>query len=193
MLKGNHLDLILRSIKTVFSSEDLALLWHEPVTNATRVRINYYIQKGALYHIRNGLYAKDEKYARLELATRIFTPSYVSFETVLAKEGLIFQYYEKITVASYLTREVIVDQQTYSYRKLKNKLLVNPLGVTQVDGTSLATKERAMLDTLYLNANYHFDNLESINWEKVLEILPAYTNNRLEKEISRISKKGIYL
>ncbi len=193
MLKGNYLDLILRSTKTVFSSEDLALLWHEPVTNATRVRINYYIKKGALYHIRNGLYAKDEKYHRLELATRIFTPSYVSFETVLAKEGLIFQYYEKITVASYLTREVIVDQQTYSYRKLKNKLLVNPLGVTQVDGTSLATKERAMLDTLYLNANYYFDNLESINWEKVLEILPAYTNNRLEKEISRISKKGINL
>ena len=39
-------------------------------------------------------------YNRLELATRIFTPAYVSFETVLAKEGLIFQYYNKITAAA---------------------------------------------------------------------------------------------
>ena len=98
MHKGNYLTSILRSNKTVFSSKDIALLWHAPVTSATRVRLYYYVKKGDLYRIRKGLYAKSKDYNRLELATRIYTPSYVSFETVLAREGLVFQYYEKIFV-----------------------------------------------------------------------------------------------
>jgi predicted transcriptional regulator of viral defense system len=186
MQKGNYLDTILRSSKTVFSSKDIALLWHDSSTVATRVRLNYYVRKGDLYRIRRGLYIKDKRYNRLELATRIYTPSYVSFETVLAKEGLIFQYYEKIYVASYLDREVIIDSQTYSYRKLKITVLINPIGVEHANETSIASKERAFLDTLYVNYDYHFDNLRNINWEKVFEILPIYTNKRMEKKVNSL-------
>ena len=135
------------------------MLWHDPSSTASRVRLSYYAKKGDLYRIRKGLYAKDRHYNRLELATRIFTPSYVSFETVLAKEGLIFQYYEEIFVASYLNREISVDGQVYSFRKLKTSLLVNAVGVQHVDETSIASRERAFLDTLYANKDYHFDNL----------------------------------
>jgi len=129
-------------------------MWHIPGTSATRERLSYYIKRGELYRIRKGLYAKDKDYNRLELATRIYTPSYVSFETVLVKEGLIFQYYEKIFIASYLDSEIVIDQQTYSYRKLKTRVLVNAVGVENVSETSIATKERALLDTLCVNSNY---------------------------------------
>jgi hypothetical protein len=189
MHKGNYLTVILRSNKTVFSSKDIALLWHAPGTSATRVRLHYYIQKGDLYRIRKGLYAKSRDYNKLELATRIFTPAYVSFETVLAKEGLIFQYYEKIFIASYLTREITVDQQTYSYRKIKSGVLTNIFGIDLVSETSIATKERAFLDVLYVNADYQFDNLRSLNWEKVFEILPIYKNRRMEKKVNTLYKK----
>jgi hypothetical protein len=188
MNKGYFLTTILRSNKTVFSSKDIALMWRIPSTSATRERLSYYIRRGELYRIRKGLYAKDNHYNRLELATRIYTPSYVSFETVLAKEGLIFQYYEKITIASYLNRVINIDQQTYSYRKLKTMVLVNSVGVEHVSETSIATKERAFLDTLYINSNYQFDNLRSVNWEKVFEILPYYSNKRLEKEVKSLYK-----
>jgi hypothetical protein len=188
MNKGYFLTTILRSNKTVFSSKDIALMWRIPGTSATRERLSYYIRRGELYRIRKGLYAKDNHYNRLELATRIYTPSYVSFETVLAKEGLIFQYYEKITIASYLNRVINIDQQTYSYRKLKTMVLVNSVGVEHVSETSIATKERAFLDTLYINSNYQFDNLRSVNWEKVFEILPYYSNKRLEKEVKSLYK-----
>ena len=183
MQKGHYLTSILRSSKTVFSTKDIALLWNEPSTTATRVRLNYYVKKGDLYRIRKGLYAKSRDYNKLELATRIFTPSYVSFETVLVKEGLIFQYYDKLFVASYLVREIAVDQQTYAFRKIKTQVLVNTNGVENANETSIATKERAFLDTLYLNADYQFDNLRSINWEKVFEILPIYRNQRMAKKI----------
>ena len=111
MRKGNYLTTILRSPKTVFSNQDIAMLWGEPSSEAVRVRLNYYVKQGLLYRIRRGLYAKDKKYNKLELATRIFTPAYVSFETILSKEGVIFQFYSQIFVASYLTREITIDDQ----------------------------------------------------------------------------------
>jgi len=188
MQKGNYLTTILRSNKTVFSSKDIALLWHDPGTSATRVRLHYYIKKGDLYPIRKGLYAKSRDYNPLELATRIFTPSYVSFETVLAKEGLIFQYYDEVFVASYLTREITVDGQTYSYRKMKTGVLTNSIGVEHVSETSIATKERAFLDTLYVNADYQFDNVRSLSWEKVWVILPIYGNQRMAKKVNSLYK-----
>jgi predicted transcriptional regulator of viral defense system len=188
MQKGNYLSSILRSNKTVFSSKDIALLWHDPVSSAARVRLHYYIKKGDLYRIRKGLYAKSQNYNSLELATRIFTPSYVSFETVLAREGLIFQYYNTIFIASYLTRQITIDRQTYSYRRMKTEALTDPAGIEHASETSIATKERAFLDTLYVNADYQFDNLRSINWEKVFGILPIYHNQRMAKKVHSLYK-----
>ncbi len=189
MKKGNFLTAILRSNRTVFSSKDIALLWNEPSTTAARVRLNYYVKMGYLYRIRKGLYAKSRDYSKLELATRIFTPSYVSFETVLSQEGVIFQFNDKIVVASYLSREIIVDRQTYSYRKIKTLVLVNTIGIENINETSIATKERAILDTLYVNADYQFDNLRSIKWEKVFEILPIYQNHRMVKRVNSLYKQ----
>ena len=188
MLKGNYLSTILRSNKTVFSTKDIVLLWQESSSAAARVRLHYYIRKGALYSIRRGLFAKNPNYNKLELATRILTPAYVSFETVLAREGLIFQYYDPVFVASYVTREITVDSQVYSYRKMKQVILTNTLGIEHVNETSVATKERAFLDTLYVNADYHFDNLRSVNWETVFEILPIYRNQRMIKTVNSLYK-----
>lgn len=184
--KGGYLAAILKSNKTVFTSKDIAILWGETASPATWVRINYYVHKGELFKVRKGVYAKSRGYNKLELATRIFTPAYVSFETVLAKEGLIFQYYEKVFVASYLTRDLSIDGQVYAYRRVKNPVLINPLGIVHRQETSMATKERAFLDVLYVNFDYQIDNLQGINWEKVFEILPIYSNQRMKKAVNRI-------
>lgn len=190
MQKGDYLDVILRSKKTVFTLKDVALLWHEPTTAAARVRLHYYVQNGDLYRIRKGLYAKDRHYNKLELATRILTPAYVSFETVLAKEGLIFQFYEPIFVASYTTREMTIDQQAYRFRKVKDNVLTDAAGIEHIDETSVASMERAFLDTLYVNTHYHFDNLRSLNWDRVFQILPIYRNQRMEERIKRIYQEA---
>ena len=186
MLKGDYLTTILRSAKTVLTFKDIALLWQDSDTDSARVRLNYYVRKGDLYRIRRGVYAKSRDYNKLELATRIFTPSYVSFETILAKEGLIFQYQNQITSASYLTREVTIEEQTYSYKKIKDTVLTNVSGIELTDETSVATKERAFLDTLYTNNNYHFDNVRSLDWDKVHAILPIYDNKRMNKTVGQM-------
>jgi len=191
MQKGYYLTTILRSPKTVFSYEDIALLWGEPGSAAMRVRLDYYVRRGNLYRIRRGLFAKDRKYNRLELATRIFTPSYVSFETVLSQEGVIFQFYSQIFVASYLTREITVEGQRYSFRKIRNPILTDSAGVEHREESSFASRERALLDTLYLNSDYHFDNLGGINWDKVAEILPIYDNQRMAKKVNKIYQQSL--
>lgn len=162
------------------------MLWGEPSSEAVRVRLNYYVKQGNLFRIRRGLYAKDKNYNKLELATRIFTPAYVSFETILSKEGVTFQFYSQIFVASYLTREITIDDQLYSFRKIRNLLLMNSIGVELKDESSLATKERALLDTLYLNTDYQFDNLDGVDWEKVFEILSVYGNKRMDKKVKEL-------
>jgi len=192
MKKGNYLTTILRSKKTVLTYKDILLLWREQGSEAATVRLYQYAKNGDLYRIRRGIYAKDKNYNQVELATRIFTPSYVSFETVLAKEGVTFQFYSGIFVASYLTREIAIDGQVYSFRKIRNAILTNPAGVVHKDETSFATKERAFLDTLYIHTDYHFDNLGGLDWDKVFEILPIYGNKRMAKNVNEIFEQAAH-
>lgn len=189
MHKGDYLTALLRSSKSVFTNRDIVLLWQDNNTKAIKVRLNYYVKNGDLYRIRRGLFAKSKDYNRQELATRVFTPSYISFETVLLAAGLIFQYQSGVTLASYLSREISIDGQAYSYRKIKNEILVNTAGVSLENESAVATKERAFLDTLYLKGNFHFDNLRSLDWEKVMELIPLYENIRLKKTVEEVFKK----
>ncbi|MBN1472864.1 MAG: hypothetical protein JW925_13905 [Syntrophaceae bacterium] len=174
---------ILRSSRTVFTFKDISLMWRNTDKKAVIAGINYYVSTGQLYRVRRGIYAKDKNYDKTELACRIYTPAYVSFETVLARAGINFQYYGQIFIASYLAREILVDGQVYQYRKIKNTLLTDPAGVLNKNGIAIATTERAFLDTIYLNADYHFDNLASLNWDNVFEMLPLYNNKRMTRKV----------
>lgn len=176
---------LFRSGNTVFSFKDISLIWGETKANLVRRRLSYYVKKGELYPVRRGFYAKDKNYNKYELAVKIYTPSYISFESVLAKAGVVFQFYGQIFIASYLTREIKCDGQVYSFKKLKDSILTNKTGIEVKDNYFIATAERAFLDVVYLNKEYHFDNLVNINWKKVYEILPIYNNKRMEKKIKK--------
>ena len=188
MKKGDYLTTILRSNKSVFSIADVAMLWHNSNLNAIRGRLNYYVKKGDLHRIRRNLYAKDRNYQKLELANRLFSPSYISFESILAREGVTFQFSSAITLSSYLSRIITIEGQTYKYNKIKDSVLLNPNGLVSSDEITIASKERAVLDTLYISGRIHFDNLRSLDWDKVFVLLPVYQNKRLEKEVERMYK-----
>lgn len=183
--KGEYIDLVLRSKKTVFSNKDVALMWGERADSSVRVRLNYYVKARKLIRARRGLYAKDRNYNRFELATRINTPSYVSFETVLGLSGIIFQYYGNIFVASYMNREMEVDGQKITFIRMKDYVLSNTIGIENEDGYARATKERAFLDRMYVSKDYYFDNLKPLDWDKVFEILPIYHNKSMEKKVKK--------
>lgn len=179
---------ILKSNNTVFSFKEILLASGESSPALLRRRIYYYIKNGQLYGIRRGLYAKDKNYDKFELATKIFIPAYVSFETVLAEAGVIFQHYGQIFVASYQTKEIDCDGQILSFKKLKNNVLNNNSGIENKGYYSIASKERAFLDIVYLNKDYHFDNLSPLDWDKVFSILPLYENKRMAKKVNQYYK-----
>lgn len=190
IMENSGLSTILRSKNTVFTFKDVVLLWREDDSNLAKRRVNYYVKAGKLHSIRRGIYAKDKNYNRLELATKIYTPSYISFETVLRKEGVIFQHYDTVFVASYVSREIVADGQTYSYKKLKDIILANPAGVIKREGFMEASKERAFMDALHLYKDYYFDNLGSINWSRCFDLLSVYGNKELEKKLNSYHKNA---
>ncbi|MDI9348300.1 MAG: type IV toxin-antitoxin system AbiEi family antitoxin domain-containing protein [Methylacidiphilales bacterium] len=181
--KGDFLDTILRSPLTIFSTKYIALLWGQNNDKASRERLRSYVKSKKLLRLRRGIYAKDKKYNEYELANTICTPSYISFETVLAIEGVVFQYYSNIFVASYINREIVIHGQKITFIRMKNEVLKNTKGIEQVGNYAMASKERAFLDRMYVNKKNYFDNLYGMNWDKVFDLLPIYKNKKMEKTV----------
>ena len=184
----NFLTKIYKSKQTVFTSKEIAILNSEKKVKNLKSQLSYYVKKGSLFRVRRGFFVKDKDYDRKELATKIFTPSYVSLETVLAKEGVIFQYYSSIFLVSYLSRGISVNQDNFIYNKIKDPVILNQSGLINKGNHFEATKERAFLDRIYLSENYHFDNLNSINWDKCFEMIGIYDNKALEKRLNQYYK-----
>jgi hypothetical protein len=110
---------------------------------------------------------------------------------VLQKAGVIFQYDKRITSVSYLSRSIILDEKSYSFRKLKGELLVNTAGIIRQNNyINIATSERAFLDTLYLDKDYYFDNLNPLNKELIFALLPIYHSKSLTQRVTKLLQNG---
>jgi len=88
-------------------------------------------------------------------------------------------------VAGKWTKQIRVDGQDFSFRKLKDELLFNPSAVISKNNYNIASQERAFLDTIYLFSEYYFDNLSGINWEKCSELVKIYKNQRMIKRLEK--------
>lgn len=179
---------LYRSPKGIITNKDLALIWHETNQNNLKAKIAYYVKKGVLTRLTRGVFAKDKNYNSKELATSIYTPSYISFETVLREAGIIFQHYDTIFVAGPWSKTTTIDKYAFTFRKLKNSILYNSVGVMNQNNYSMATPERAFLDTIYLFPKYYFDNLKPVNWEQCFELVKIYHNQQLIKRLKKYYK-----
>jgi len=178
---------IYKDKRNVFTVSDVAQL--TGINNRTSLswRLNYYVRQGQLLNPRRGVYTK-QNYRIEELAACLYVPSYISFEYVLQRKGVVFQYDTKITMASYLSRTINIGDSEISYRKIKGEILVNMSGVDFIDGVFVASAERAFLDLFYLNPDFYFDNLSTLNKKKINELLPIYLSKALEKRVKNLLK-----
>lgn len=182
-MKNELLISLYKRPETVFTLKDISLLFPDISYFNLKKRMAYFAGKGGIKKIRKGIYAKDN-YDVLELANKLYSPSYVSLETVLAKEGVIFQYYREIFLISYLSRSLAVAGNELRYRKIKDEILLNHQGIERVNQAEVATKERAFLDAVFLYRDYHFDNLRPLDWEKIEELKKIYYNKIFNKRIN---------
>jgi len=154
---------IFKIKQTVFDLKDLWKILNEVNYNNLKSKVSYYVKKWYLTRIRKWIFVK-ENFDKFELACKIYTPSYISFETVLSQEGIIYQKIDTIYVASYLSRKIEIPYKGETikivYRKLKDEILYNPDWIIKKDFYSVASAKRAIQDMKYLKKNFYFDNLK---------------------------------
>jgi len=187
----NIITKLYTSSKTVFTTKDLALIWNENQRGKLNAKIFYYVKNKALVKLARGIFAKNRDYNLYELATSIYQPSYISFETVLRETGIIFQHYDTVFVASNWSKNLAIDNHTFAFRKLKDEVLYNNAGIINHENYSIASAERAFLDILYLFPNYYFDNLRPINFPVCFELVSIYNNKRLAKRLKNYGKNYV--
>jgi hypothetical protein len=144
--------------------------------------IYYAVNQKELYTISKGIYSFDSNYSKKEFGNKYRTPSYISLYTVLQELGIVFQPYTSIFVITNRSESVDIDGQKYIYRKIKDEILLNPLGIEQKNGVSTARVERAICDKIYLDGIEYFDNLRNVDLDLI---------DRLNKEVYG-SNKNIF-
>jgi len=183
----NNILKLHNSWKTVFKKREVkSILWI-----ANQLTLDKFIHRAlkdeSLKKLHYGIYALW-KYDIYELGTKIKQKSYISLETSLKDNALIFQYYDSIFLLSDDTLEKTIWGQKYVYKKMKDSILLNPIGIEHMWNYAIAGKERAICDTLYFRKNYYFDSLEWVNFEKLEKISQIY-NKRVQKEIQQLIKE----
>jgi hypothetical protein len=182
-----NIEKLISGGKKVFTTDDLAIIWGVSDRKKLIGRIKYYLRQRRLIHIYKGLYAYGE-YTPLDIAQKLVPMSYLSLYTTSQIHGLTFQYYSTIFCISLKSKKYNVDGQKYEYRKVKDAIFYNDLGLMQEDGHTIANKERTICDLLYVFPGFAFDNLKSVDTEILHKIATIYDNKRLQKDVSEIIK-----
>lgn len=135
-------------------------------------------------------------------SNRIYSPSYISFESALAYYRLIPEGVYTITSATTLkTHQFTTSLGVFSYRRLKPELM---FGYRLVEATGhrfkMAEPEKLLLDYMYLNTNLQSaDDFESLrinqselrtllNEPRLIEYLTLFENKALEKRVNTFIK-----
>lgn len=174
--------------KNVFTIEDLAVIWQIAERRKLIERIKYYLRKKRLVHISKGVYAYGEGYTPLDIAQKLVPLSYISLYTTSQMHGLTFQYYGSIYNIALKSKKYELKKQNYIYHKVKEKIFYNQLGLVDNGRYTIADKERTICDCLYVFPGFSFDNLRSIDTEKLSTLSKMYDNKRLEREVNEIIK-----
>jgi len=175
-----RIDSLLKSDQKLYHTRDLALLWGITNNNTLYTSIKRYIAKGILIPIQKGYYSTVPLVSVDPVRVGVgylHSFAYVSAESVLSQQGVIFQHSDYITLISNRSLKFKLGRYSYWVRKLRDLSLYNDYGITQENGVFTASLERAVTDIQYFNPRYYFDNRKKINWVEV---------NKIKKEVYTI-------
>ena len=143
-----YLDLRKLIEGNVFSMLDVAKLFPDEKPEAIRTQLYRLVKKGHIFPIKRGLYSFDKsRVDELELAGKLYSPSYISLETALNYYGVIPDVPIAVrSVTPITTKKIETGLGDYYYLKIDSKLF---FGFSQTP-FAIAHKEKALLDYFYL-------------------------------------------
>lgn len=178
--------------KTVFTTPEIGQIFQIVNPQTLRKKLSRRWKQWILIHLHYGVWAFAD-YTKEEVANVLKIPSYISLETVLYKDGVIFQYYgNTILSISDNTKSFKIQETNYEYHKIHPKFLLNPKWINYINNINIASVERAICDRLYLTPWYYFDNLRNIDWDKIFDIAEMYQNKRLILDLKNLQNVTKY-
>ena len=169
--------------------------------SSPKSKLTQMIKKGEIIQIVRGVYATSLEDPRLPAASMMYSPSYISFETALAYHQLIPERVYQIKSAGYnLKKEKHFDTPfgRYSFMYIPDTVFFRALepAQDQQHGFRLATKEKALLDTLYKirgissmkaietllfeDLRFESDDVLHLDWATIRNLVPLYRSSTLQ-------------
>lgn len=179
--------------KLIFSPLDLERYFNVSYDTARKFILRN-AQKGILAKMKKGLYfIKNFPPSELEIANRVYSPSYVSFEYALSYYGIIPETVYSITSATTKTsREFTILNITYEFHKIKKNAFT---GYEQKEIAGqiiyIADQEKAFADYLYFvdlkkKAVYDRIDIKKLNYEKIMDYIKLFERPSLYKTAKNI-------
>lgn len=184
-----RLEILQKTELNVFTTSDLMVLWNISDRRDAIESVKDYVRRERMFSIKKGVYSLVKEYDEKELAQKLISPSYISYYTALAMHGIIFQKYIEIHSFALYSKTILLYDKKFIYHKMNAKILHIQEGLLIEDCYTVASPERAICDSLYLNKNIAFDNLRNIDIEKLKKISVIYGNKRLETDIQNLVKQ----
>ena len=159
-MNSQYAQALLTQPRSLFHTQDLAVLWGIEKANTLHTTIKRYCQSGTLRRIHKGLYAtvdlKTVNPLTLGLAL-IHGYAYLSCESVLQRGGILSQIMAYHSFVGMQSRRYQIAGQHYRCRQLALVYLFNDYGVEKQDGVPVASVARSIADLWYFNPTQHFD------------------------------------
>lgn len=160
----------------------------------TKAILEKYTQGGVLIRLKKGLYGlKRHSPSDGEIANALYKPSYLSFEYVLSKHGVIPESVYSITSATTKpTREFTVQDRAFSFYTIKKEAFAGYRPIKEEGRIVLiAEPEKALADYLYFvslgkrswNDRFYTADLSK---KKIKEYAALYGRPSLDKLIEKI-------
>jgi predicted transcriptional regulator of viral defense system len=177
MKRGDIIHAVETTGMDFFTIRDLEKLF--PGEKHIKISVKRLLDAGVIIRVTRGIYAlKPENLDIEKIATRLYYPSYISFESALAKFGVINQGLYGLTLATTRhSKKMTLAGLECDFAQLKDALFT---GFDLVNGTYIAQPEKALLDLLYLiclgrrRVNPAEWVLDGLNKEKITEYLRLY-------------------
>ncbi len=180
MNNSERLKILMESGRSVFTPLDMRLMWRMNVLSAKMSAMRM-VENGLMIRLVHGFYALNNRYSPYELANRLVSPSYVSFQASLFHAGVNFQARREIGSVATRDRQKKVGDVLYSYAAMKKELFFNREGVVTREGVSIALPERAILDSFYFGYLPDIDDTGKLNKTFLAKLSALYRKTDQKK------------
>lgn len=177
---------VWNSKSTVFTVNELANYIEHSSDSSLRLKISNYAKRWYIEKVTRWLYALPNKEINsFEFANKIYSPSYISFFTALYHHGIIFQPSPQQIYLAYKKSEIKKLEKIWlsiHLKCLKQNILLNREGLIITDTYTIASPERAFLDTIYIINDIYIDNIDKLSIQKIKNLLPIYGRDKMMYE-----------